>query len=192
MARRIESQFRLLPLEKITVGPYDNFDPFVSDGNRFLLFSRKIQLTPRVYYQKIGSEKTINLIDDRFDTRSPSISIGGDKMAFISYHRKSSGEVCFKKIDLEERSFDCIEAEESGDVQNPFWLNQQKLGYLTRYIYENRNELKIYDLHTKKIEIIKSGSIYSPRSDTAGQRIVYLEKMALKQQWGHSEANKIV
>jgi len=121
-------QNRLIPLSKITVGPWDNFESSVSAGDGKLYYTRDRIQIPRVYRQDLTSNRAEVFIGENGDAKDPVLG-PGSRMAFTYYRNDAQGDVCI--IGLADKKIQCLTDNHAVD-EAPFWIDADRLGYLSR------------------------------------------------------------
>lgn len=161
---------RLSPLQKITVGPWDNFEASVSRDDQKIYFTRDRNQVPNIYQQQLSSINTQQLIGKQGDAKQPALSPDQTQLAFVFYGHDSQGDVCLQTIGEDE--IRCITDKNSTD-SSPFWIGDNELGYLRRDGIDPQQSLVSYSLSDEKKQTIYSGVISSPNASNDGRYIIF-------------------
>ena len=160
---------RLIPLRKITVGPWDNFEATVTAEDQVIYFTRDRNQIPNIYRQDLQSTEMQVYIGAQGDAKQPVLNASG-RMAFTFYGNDAQGDVCLASPPSQE--IDCITSNQTVD-ESPFWIDVDHLGYISRDTTEMLWSLVIYDLKTKQAEVIHQGAISAPVASPSGRYILF-------------------
>ncbi len=161
---------RLSPLQKITVGPWDNFEASVSRDDQKIYFTRDRNQVPHIFQQQLSSINTEQLIGEQGDAKQPALSPDQTQLAFVFYGHDAQGDVCLQAIGQDE--IRCITGKNSAD-SSPFWIGNSELGYLRRDGIDAKQNLVSYSLSDEKNQTIHSGIISSPNASNDGRYIIF-------------------
>ena len=161
---------RLIPLQKITVGPWDNFEASVSRDDQRIYFSRDRNQVPNIYQQQLSNINTEQLIGQQGDAKQPALSPDQTQLAFIFYGHDAQGDVCLQTIGEDE--IRCITDKHSADSA-PFWINNDELGYLRREGIDAQQSIVSHSLSDNKKQAIYSGMISAPNASVDGHYIIF-------------------
>lgn len=182
---RIRELERLIPLEKITVGPDDQFNGDLMDDGRVLVFTEKTGLVTGVRLQDLETGETTSLLPSSADTEEAVFGSGG-RVAFTYYKFNARGDICivpvprppFKEKSAKENEIRCLKrSERSSSTQrsNPFWVSENVIGYLERD-FDGRNARVVSEnLSSGEIKVLAEGRIWSPSMRSGGRYLTYLE-----------------
>ncbi len=160
---------RLSPLQKITVGPWDNFEASVSRDDQHIYYTRDRNQVPNIYQQQLSSINTKQLIGKQGDAKQPALSPDHTQLAFVFYGHDAQGDVCLQTIGASE--IRCITDKHSAD-SSPFWIGNNELGYLRREGIDAQQSLISYSLSDEKEQTIYSGNISAPNASHDGRYII--------------------
>lgn len=163
---------RITPLEKITVGPWDNFESTVSAGDRVIYYTRDQNQIPSIYRHNLGDNDSQQFIGEEGDAKDPILDPSAKLLAFTYYKNDAQGDICL--LTLESQAIECVTDNKNID-ESPFWLSPNKLGYLRRSIDSIQQQLVIYDLVDKSHQVIYQGFISSPTASPSGEYVVFNE-----------------
>jgi hypothetical protein len=161
---------RLSSLQKITVGPWDNFEASVSRDDQRIYFTRDRNQVPNIYQQQLSSINTQEFIGEQGDAKQPALSPDQTQLAFVFYGHDAQGDVCLQTIGEDE--IRCITNKNSAD-SSPFWIGNNELGYLRRDGIDAKQNIVIHSLSDEKKQAIYSGIISSPNASTDGRYIIF-------------------
>jgi tetratricopeptide (TPR) repeat protein len=166
---------RMAPLEKITVGPYDNFQGVLtSDGKRLLLtqssnMATRVQVVDMTSVAVRGHSK--NLVSEVFDTRDPVPSPNGLKVAYTTFERNARGQICISFLDGTGK--DCLPTGKNG-ARQPQWLNDTEVAYLeSSDDGETENVVSLNTLTREKI-VFFSDNVLAFAVHPSGNYLVYI------------------
>jgi hypothetical protein len=174
VSQRISSTQRLIPLKKLTVGPYDQYHGTLAHDT--LVFTRKSDLVPHICSQNIKTGEVIDLLPLTADSQEPALNHDG-VLAFTYYHFKASGDICYQSLEKIRNHPDqliCLKMEE-GEPSTPFWKGTQELGYLLRDTWTQNNKVILENLATHSKQILAEGKIWSPALSPDGKYLFYNE-----------------
>ena len=127
--QRINATNRLLPLQKLTVGPHDQYDGSIDHSGRYLVFTRKSDLVASLQSLNIETGEVVDLLPSSADCQEARVSAKG-QLAFISFRNNARGDVCWvsEKQDLAHvlpnESIRCLPRtfyRSATQRSNPFW-----------------------------------------------------------------------
>ncbi|MBF0220087.1 MAG: PD40 domain-containing protein [Gammaproteobacteria bacterium] len=165
---------RLIPLERITVGPWDNFDPTARSDNDTLYFTRSQNQIPRIYLHKISQRQSQPLPGIEGDSKDPALSPNGKQLAYTAYHSDSRGDVCL--LDLLQEEKHCLTSNNESD-RSPFWIDNQHLGFLSKPPQENNWQLRVMNLHSSAQQTLLSGQISAATASHSGRYIILNQQL---------------
>ncbi|MFW7379181.1 MAG: tetratricopeptide repeat protein [Oligoflexus sp.] len=159
-----------IDITKITVGPYDNFESYVSQDEKYLYYSQSQYMSSHIRRFDLSSGLSSPLLDLDADSKSPRISPDGKLVAFTYFREDAKGDVCLTPT--EDLDIQCISRKNIAD-HSAFWLNEQTIAYLSSNDRGDRSELIAYDLQKKTQEKLLEGAIFSPNISSDRRRLVY-------------------
>ncbi|MDH5258058.1 MAG: hypothetical protein OEX07_08610, partial [Gammaproteobacteria bacterium] len=164
---------QLHQLEKITVGPWDNFGTTLSEKNDEIIYTRdKNQILSLVKHNiKTGESENLTFADG--DIKQPTFNQKKNTLAFTYFGNDAQGDVCIFRF--EKDVVECLSSN-SGVEQSPFWLSDTKVGYLKRKPDSFLWQLVIHDLITSQSKVIAEGNISAPTSSNDGEYVLFNDK----------------
>ncbi len=168
--KKVAETLRLVPLEKITVGADDNYQAIVSGST--MIYVEKVNFAPHLVVHNLAISEKKNFVDAKTDSDQPSLDLSGDRVAYRSFQKNARGEICIQA--LKSESATCPELP-VGERLYPFWVNDDKLGFVLKDLQSQKSGLYIYDLSTKKSELIVSGDVSSPSASSDGRTLAFVE-----------------
>ena len=168
----------LYHLEKMTVGPWDNFGTTVSELKPEIIYTQDKNQILSLFKHNVetGESEKLTLVSG--DVKQPALNKTGTMLSFTYFGNDAQGDVCIYRI--EKKELDCISSN-SGVEQSPFWLNEFQIGYLKRKIDSLAWELVLYDIKTAKHNTIAEGVISAPAASNDGKYILFNDKMGARQ-----------
>ncbi len=160
---------RLIPLQKLTVGPWDNFEATVSPDDQTIYYTRDQNRIPNILQQDQQSGETTLLIGKTGDAKEPSLNPAGTRLAVTYYGTDAQGDICL--FTLQNQALNCITSSDTLD-KSPFWINDNLLGYLSRNTAQTDWDLVIHDLTTNVQEVLYHGLISAPTASPDGRYIL--------------------
>lgn len=167
---------RLNPLEKITVGPWDNYGAAISPTESTIFYTQDKNQLSGIIQHDLKTQTSTQLASLNGDAKQPAVNNLGNLVAFTYYGNDALGDVCVYPI--ETQTMDCISSN-NGVEQSPFWVSSQKLGFLRRPADSLLWQLVIFDLKDRKEKIIAEGDISAPTSSHDGRYVLYNSKNAV-------------
>ena len=161
----------IIPLEKLTVGPYDNYQGQLSESTDSLYFTQSQNLSPQIHAQPLDSEFPKAITSSRADAKDPTPSKDGKLLAFTYFKFDSKGDICLKS--LPNGSIKCVSTNKTAD-HSPFWINDRKLGFLTSQNPATPPHIKIVNLDDKLRRRIVLRGVSSPAAHPNGVSLVYI------------------
>lgn len=177
---------RILPLEKITVGPTDNYQAVIDEKQQLIFYTRHENLISSLVKQSLTTGISSSLLPNDYDSKDPTLSPDATHLALTLFRFDALGDVCLLPLNetlkgKKEGELRCITKSSSREWQ-PFWLNNQTLGYLRRGISQTTTELVIHSLENNTQQVLLSGQISAPAASADGQWIIYnRERTSAKQ-----------
>lgn len=167
---RLGALQRLTAPERLTFGPEDHFQGSRSPDGRYLLFTRKLNLTPEVLRLDVQSRATEELGSEFANAEQPQFSPDGKKFLFLRPSARSGGEICWR--DTNGGKVSCFTNPE-GEKQFPFWLANDRIGYVAKGL---RAEIRAFTPGAAASEILLAGSFLHPAAAPNGD-LALIERM---------------
>ncbi|HPI41381.1 MAG TPA: hypothetical protein PLJ21_11295, partial [Pseudobdellovibrionaceae bacterium] len=169
---RIRGLPQLLKLEKVTVGPYDHFQSTSSDSNHLIYFTQKVNLSPRILSLDLKSGQAHEFLEISSDSEQAQQSPDGKKIAYIYYKNHSRGELCTR--DIESKISFCL-PNQKNEVFSPFWINEDKIGYITKEQDSKISNIHVYTLSKKLDHLLLKGTYLYAQASSDGKYLILLE-----------------
>lgn len=178
VTQRIQSLNRLIPLQKVTVGPDDQYHGALSPSGKTLVFTRKSNLAPHLCSQDLETGKVRDLISPSADSQeavfSPPQSTP-ERIAFTYYKFNAQGDICYQDPHLfGDEHIQCLPKQE-GEQSTPFWKSENELGYLVRDLQTGDSRILITHLKTGETQTLVAGKIWYPAMKAGGRFLFYNE-----------------
>jgi Tol biopolymer transport system component len=161
---------RLVPLKKITAGPWDNFEATISNDDKLVYFTRDRNQIPNIYTQNLDTNTTDLFIGAEGDAKDPALDNSGRFLAFTYYKFDAQGDVCI--MELANKNISCLTSTDTVD-ESPFWIDTNHLGYLSRDAADLNWSLISHDLKTKQAKVLYTGFISAPIASPDGRYILF-------------------
>ncbi|MBC7530766.1 MAG: PD40 domain-containing protein [Oligoflexus sp.] len=161
----------LLPLKRMTVGPYDNFQATVDEAEAFLYYTRSENLSSQIMRLnlKTGLNEAITASDA--DAKTPALSPDGKILAINYFKNDAKGDICL----LRDKEIECITKKGVVD-HSPVWLGNDRLAYISSDDSGRMSQLQIYNLGKKSTETIFKGELYAPDLSPDGKTLIFKGK----------------
>ncbi len=170
---------RIMPLEKVTVGPNDNYQAVIDTDNEFIFYTRYQNLLSGLVKQSLTTGITTNILPEDYDSKDPALAPDRSQLALTLFRFDALGDVCL--LPLNEGKLHCITKSGSREWQ-PFWINNQQLGYLRQGANQTTTELVTHSLIDNTSQVLVTGQLSAPAASANGQWLVYNhEKTATKE-----------
>lgn len=167
---------RLESLEKLTVGPDNHFQVAITPSEDRIFFTRSTNLATRLFSRGLKDSRALGQVEPfvkaEFDTKDPALSPDGARIAFTSFESQARGDVCVQRVNA-EKTAEAICAGEKSASEQPFWLGNQKIGYIRRPTGSNKAQIMSFDLASKEKRTILEDQILSAHADSSVRWIVY-------------------
>lgn len=157
-------------LDKITVGPEDNFQGVVDKSGEVLISTRLQNQASSLFIQDLTTDKIEPFLAEQGDAKDPVLSPNNAFVAFTYFKNNSRGDICIRGLKSSE--LQCLDSQESADNE-PFWLDDSTLGFVSRNFRTDEIGLKSYNLTSKKITNLYVGDVSAPTSFQNGKAIVF-------------------
>jgi hypothetical protein len=158
-----------IPLQKITVGPFDNFQPTVSDDESAIFFTRSQNLSSQIFKIDFKTGLTESVTRSEVDAKSPAISPDGKQLAVTFFGNDAKGDVCLAGKDA---VMTCITGSGKGE-HSPFWLDNDTLGYVESDDKGSVHKVYTYDLKKKTRSLVLEGQIFGPSMSPQSGMLAY-------------------
>ncbi len=170
-AKSAEKPQKMAQLEKITVGPYDNFQSAVSDDETVIYFTRSQNLSSQImrYDMKSGKIRAMTTADT--DAKNPTLSPNGKELAFTYYRRDAKGDICL----LEGEEILCVTGPGAAE-HSPFWVDDDTLAFVRSNDAGTQSQLIFLTVKSKKTDMVIEGTLYNPSLAKDGRTLVYKGK----------------
>ena len=184
VAKQISSANRLVPLQKITVGPDDQYRGSVDPQGETLVFTKKSDLVPHLCRQDVHSGEVSDLLSLSADSQEATISPEG-MIAFTYYKFSAHGDICYKPLpkragesgkSLDDEKFPCLKGPE-GERSSPFWKGPKELGYVLRNTRTQTSQILVQNIETGATETLVEGRVWSPAMKPGGKYLFYNEML---------------
>lgn len=169
-AQEMKTQ-KLLPLQRLTVGPNDNFQGAVDEGETSLYYTRSENLSSQIMRLDLKSGIASSVTAFDADAKSPALSPDGQQLAVNYFKNDAKGDICL----VRDKDIECISKRNVVD-HSPVWIGNEKLAYLSSDDLGRFSLLKIYDLSSRKTEELVKGELYAPDLAPDGRTLVYKGK----------------
>lgn len=157
----------LLPLRRLTVGPYDNLQGLVDNTESTLYYTRSENLSSQLYKLNLNSGLSSAITEANADAKNPALSPNSQRLAFTYFKFDAKGDIC-----LYADTIECIS--KPGEVDHsPVWWDNDKLIYLSTDNSGSKTKIKLYTLETRTTTTIAEGYFTSPDISSDGQKMVY-------------------
>ncbi|MBC7660048.1 MAG: PD40 domain-containing protein [Chitinophagaceae bacterium] len=160
----------LLPLKRMTVGPYDNFQATVDEAETYLYYTRSENLSSQVMRLNLKSGLTETITKGDADAKTPALSPDGKTLAITYFKDDAKGDICL--IHGTDKDIECLTKHGVVD-HSPVWLGNDRLAYISSDDSGRSSQLKVYDAHKKSVEVIYKGELYAPDLSPDGKTLVF-------------------
>jgi len=166
-----EKTQKLAQLEKITVGPYDNYQSAVSDDESVIYFTRSQNLSSQImrYDMKSGLIRAVTTADT--DAKNPALSPNGKELAFTYFRRDAKGDICL----LDGEEILCVTGPGAAE-HSPFWVDNETLAFVRSNDSGTQSQLIFLTVKSKKTDLVIEGTLYNPNLAKDGRTLVYKGK----------------
>lgn len=161
---------RLQPLEKVTVGPSDNYQAQPDETSNRLYFTRNQHLIASLLVQDLDDGRHWSLLPEGIDAKDPVLSPDRQQLAFTSFRQDALGDVCVQA--LPDGALRCLTPHGSREWM-PFWVGNDQIGYLRSRVGDNTTELVLQSLQGGNPQVLLQGALASPASSADGRYLVY-------------------
>jgi|GEM_PF-1115733 len=161
---------RLVPLTKVTVGPWDNFEAAVTPDESSVFYTLDRNQVPNIYRQDLLTDNADVFIGEAGDAKEPRLDPSGKRLALTFYGKDAQGDVCIAST--ETKQLDCIAGAETSE-QSPFWIDSNTVGYMRRASGQRDWDLVAYSIPTKQISTIAQGNLSAPVASRDGRYVLF-------------------
>ena len=172
---------RILPLEKVTVGPTDNYQAVIDTNNEVIYYTRHQNLLSNLVKQDLKTGISSYLLAKDYDSKDPALAPDASQLALTLFRFDALGDVCL--VPLTQGKVKCVTQSGSREWQ-PFWVTNQTLGYLRKSINQASTELVLHSLADNSQQVITQGQLSAPAASPDGQWLIYNREPTAKQQGG--------
>lgn len=158
LARSGKSIRNFIPLKKITVGPYDNFQSSVSADESSIYFTRSQNLSSQVFKIDVKTGSTAPVTKAEVDAKNPAISPNGQNLAVTFFGNDAKGDICLQGT---EQKLRCITGQGLGE-HSPFWIDNESLAFVQSDDRNDTQRIFVYNLVSKSSTLLMTGQIYGP------------------------------
>lgn len=158
-----------LPLEKITAGPYDNFQTAITSDESSLFFTRSQNLSSQVYKIDLKSGVTSPVTRSEVDAKSPTVNAEGSKLAVTYFGFDAKGDICL--VDRESKT-NCITGPGLGE-HSPFFIDNETLGYVQSDDLGTTHRVLAYNLKSGSRTELAAGQIFGPAISPTKKILAY-------------------
>ncbi len=162
---------RLLSLEKVTVGPSDNYQSSLQSEKNLLYFTRNENRISQLYMQDLKTGKSKRLLNPNTDAKDPAISPDNRWLAMTSFENDAQGDIYLYPLNKKDNPISL--SDYTAKEHSPFWINAREIGYIKHSMMSGLSQLIILDIYTKVKKVIIKGNITSPSASPNGQYIVF-------------------
>jgi len=172
---------RILPLEKVTVGPTDNYQAVIDTENEIIYYTRHQNLLSNLVKQDLKTGISHYLLANDHDSKDPALAPDTSRLALTLFRFDALGDICL--IPLTEGKINCLTSGGTREWQ-PFWVNNQLLGYLRRPMNQNNTELVLHSLEKNTTRVIAQGQLSAPAASPSGEWLIYNRELTDKGEAG--------
>ncbi len=160
--------------ERITIGAEDNFQPQVNPEETNIYYTKRIRLSHKIYRQNIKTGISDSFIEETANSKDPALSPDGNMLAFSYFKYDAKGDICFINLKQKDQKETCI-TDSSTQDSNPFWIKNNKIGYLVRTQDMTESDIMIFDLKAHEGRLLFSANILNPKASIDGNYLTYVK-----------------
>lgn len=160
---RADAQTRTVPLDRLTFGPDDNFQPAPFSDGRTLLFTRKAHMNPVLEVLDINKRELSSWRSNLRDVDSASVHAKSGQVVFRSLERSPDGEICVTNAMSE--SVSCLKLL-NGEKSSPFWITENKIAFVRKERGSSQVSLESHDLKTGETTALVTAHLFHPSAST--------------------------
>jgi len=172
---------RILPLEKVTVGPTDNYQAVIDTNKEVIYYTRHQNLLSNLVKQDLKTGISSYLLAKDYDSKDPALAPDASQLALTLFRFDALGDVCL--VPLTQGKVKCVTQSGSREWQ-PFWVANETLGYLRKSINQTTTELVLHSLADNSQQVITQGQLSAPAASPNGEWLIYNREPTAKQQGG--------
>lgn len=162
---------RLIPLEKITVGPSDNYQSSLESEKHILYYTHNQNQISQLYMQELQTGISKPLFNPNPDAKDPALSLDNRWLAMTRFDSDAQGDIYLYPLKKGDKAIRL--GEKSTKDYSPFWINKRAIGYLRQSMLSDQTQLVITDIYKKTKRVLMSGAITAPSASTNGRYIVF-------------------
>ncbi len=163
---------RLIPLEKLTIGPYDNYQSSVSTSNEKMVYTRKINLVPRVFIQNRNGSDAKSLLSLNVDSDQAEMSPDGEKIALTYYGNTARGQICI--VETKGSKPNCITQGLDSNA-DPQWISNNEVAYRKYKVGSSTSQLILHNIESGAKKLILNEAFRAARLSLDKKYIVFLK-----------------
>jgi len=157
-----KTEKKLIQPEKMTVGPFDNYQSTIAPGQEVFFYTQNVRLSSLIFKQKLKDahpeEAPVQWSQDNYDTKDPSLSPDGQWLAYTSFLHHARGQVCYKYATPNTAPEYCVN---QTPTEAPFWINAQTLGYILKDEYQKDHQIIAHDITTHRTRVLVTDAVLS-------------------------------
>lgn len=162
-----EKPQQLIPLKRITVGPYDNYQGSIDEAQQVLYYTRSQNLSSQIFRLDMKTGLSSVVTEQDADAKAPVISPDGKTLAFQYFKQDAKGDICIQK----DEDLRCLT--KPGLVEHsPFWVDANRLAYMASNDAGTSHKLMVYDLSKNKATQLLEGTLHHPQLAPNGETLV--------------------
>ncbi len=161
-------------LQKITVGPEDNFQATVSPDEDFFVFTEKLNFTPSIHLFDRRTSQKQKLLDEAGDSDQPAIHADGNRVLYRYFKNEARGEICI--LTLSPRGTECPKLP-VGERYSPTWVSDNEFAFLLRESAAQKPKLILHNLTDNSSRVLYEGFLSSPTAFHNAREILVIESL---------------
>lgn len=177
----------LIELKKLTVGPFDNYQPDVTRDGKNLIFTRKQNQVPRLYTLPLDGEKSESatpIFREELDAVEAAFSPKAGFIAYVRLSNNTRGELCISASQNSEKLIFAPDtrcySENQARISSPQWISESKIVYIAIPSVLGANpegtSLWMLDLNSGAKEKVLTSDISSFRVAPNGNSIAWTKR----------------
>ncbi len=119
VGRAQEKEQTLMPLKRMTVGPFDNYQATVDEAGTFLYYTRSENLSSKIMRLDLKTGLSESVTANDADAKTPALSPDGKILALNYFKNDAKGDICL----LRDKSIDCI-TKKGVVAHSPVWIGK--------------------------------------------------------------------
>jgi hypothetical protein len=171
---RIQGTKRLIPLERITVGPEDHYQGAPHPASHQLVFTRKIDLAPHLAIQNLSTGDVSEFVPATADSQEPATHPNG-MVAFTYFKFNARGDICYRS--LSRPTIECLKALE-GEKDTPFWRSDTEIGFLLSEPGTDQKRVVVQSTVSGQSQTLAQGKIWQPHSRPGSRYLSYNDQVS--------------